>query len=85
MLKITHKIKDPNGIHARPAGLLATECKKFKSQITVEKDGKKANAVKIFEIMSLCVKGGEEIVITIDGDDETQAFDALAVFLEKYL
>lgn len=85
MLKITHKIKDLNGIHARPAGLLATECKKFKSQITVEKDGKKANAVKIFELMSLCVKGGEEIVITIDGDDETQAFDALAVFLEKYL
>ena len=85
MLKITHKIKDLNGIHARPAGLLATECKKFKSQITVEKDGKKANAVKIFELMSLCVKGGEEIVITIDGDDEIQAFDALAVFLEKYL
>ena len=85
MLKITHKVKDQNGIHARPAGLLATECKKFKSVITVEKEGKKANASKIFELMSLCVKGGEEVVITIDGDDETQAFDALAVFLEKNL
>ena len=85
MLKITHKIKDRNGIHARPAGLLATESKKFKSKIMIEKGEKKANAEKIFEVMSLCVKGGEEIVLTIEGEDETQAFDALAVFLEKNL
>ncbi len=85
MLKITHKVKDENGIHARPAGLLATESKKFKSEIFVEKGDKKANAGKIFEVMSLCVKGGEEIVITINGDDEAKAFDALAIFLEKNL
>ena len=85
MLKITHKIKDQNGIHARPAGLLATECKKFKSEILIEKDGKKANAVKIFELMSLCVKCGEEITITINGEDEAKAFDELAIFLEKNL
>ena len=85
MLKITHKIKDQNGIHARPAGLLATQCKKFKSEIAIEKDGKKANGTKIFELMSLCVKGGEEITITINGEDEVKAFEALAIFLENNL
>ena len=35
--------------------------------------------------MSLCVKGGEEITVSISGDDEVKAFDALAVFLEKNL
>ena len=85
MLTITHKVKDENGIHARPAGLLATECKNYNSEITIEKDGKKANAKKIFEVMSLCVKGGEEITIAINGDDEAKVFDALAIFLEKNL
>ena len=85
MLTIVHKIKDENGIHARPAGLLATECKNYNSEIIIEKDGKKANARKIFEVMSLCAKGGEEITVSISGDDEVKAFDALAVFLEKNL
>ena len=85
MLTIVHKIKDENGIHARPAGLLASECKNYKSEIIVEKEGKKANARKIFEIMSLCVKNGEEITISINGEDEAKAFDALAIFLEKNL
>ena len=49
MLTIVHKIKDENGIHARPAGLLASECKNYNSEITIEKDGKKANARKIFD------------------------------------
>ena len=83
MLTIAHKIKDENGIHARPAGLLANEAKKFDCDIFIEKNGKKANAKKIFEVMSLCVKGNDEISIIISGEDEKRAFDALAVFLEN--
>lgn len=85
MLTISHKVKDENGIHARPAGLLATEAKKFTSDIIVEKNGKKANAKKIFEVMSLCVKGNDEITVTISGEDEIKAFDALAIFLKNNL
>ncbi len=85
MLTISHKIKDENGIHARPAGILATEAKKFNSEIYIEKNGKKANAKKIFEVMSLCVKGNDEITVTISGDDEVKAFDTLAIFLENNL
>lgn len=85
MLTIVHKVKDENGIHARPAGLLATEAKKYTSDIFVEKNGKRANAKKIFEVMSLCVKGNDEIVVTISGEDEIKAFDALAIFLKNNL
>lgn len=85
MLTISHKVKDENGIHARPAGLLATEAKKFNSEIIIEKNGKKANAKKIFEVMSLCVKGDDEITVAISGDDEVKAFDTLAIFLENNL
>ncbi len=85
MLTITHRIKDENGIHARPAGLLAIEAKKFVCDIFVEKNGKKANAKKIFEVMSLCVKGNDEITVTISGEDEIKAFDALAIFLKNNL
>ena len=85
MKSFEYVIKDKSGIHARPAGLLASECKNYNSEITIEKDGKKANARKIFEVMSLCVKNSDEITISINGDDEAKAFDALAVFLEKNL
>lgn len=85
MLTITHRIKDENGIHARPAGLLANESKKFNSEIYVVKNEKRANAKKIFEIMSLCIKGNEEIKLEINGNDEKKAFEAIAVLLKNNL
>ena len=85
MLTISHKIKDENGIHARPAGLLASEAKKFNCEIFIVKNGKRANAKKIFELMSLCVKGNDEINLEISGDDEKKAFDAIAIFLKNNL
>lgn len=85
MLTITHTIKDENGIHARPAGLLAEVSKKFSSDIVISGGGKTANAKKIFEVMSLCLKCNDKIVISIKGDDEKNAFDEIAVFLEGNL
>lgn len=44
MKKFSYVVKDEVGIHARPAGLLVREAKKYASRVTVSKDGKTAEA-----------------------------------------
>ncbi|MBQ7250680.1 MAG: HPr family phosphocarrier protein [Bacilli bacterium] len=84
MKSFTYVITDKEGIHARPAGLVVAEAKKFASAITIENKGKKADLKRIFGVMSLCVKNGEEVVITCDGADEETASAAVEkVFKEN--
>ena len=78
-------IKDEVGIHARPAGLLVKEVKKFQSVVTVEKDGKKAEAKKLMALMGLGVKCGDEVVVEISGEDEASAYTAIKAFFENNL
>ena len=60
-------IKDSLGIHARPAGLLVAEAKKYQSAVTLEAKGKKADAKRIFAVMSLGVKCGDTVVVSCEG------------------
>ena len=53
MTEFTYAIKDPNGIHARPAGMLVKECAKYNCSITIDGNGKTADAKKIFAVMGL--------------------------------
>ena len=39
MKKFDFTVKEPLGIHARPAGMLTKEAKKYSSTITLKKDG----------------------------------------------
>ena len=56
MKEIKYVITDPEGIHARPAGLLVKAAKEFACDIKIAKDGKAMNCKAIFGIMGLGVK-----------------------------
>ena len=79
MKSFSYVITDKEGIHARPAGLVVAEAKKYASAISIENKGKKADLKRIFGVMSLCVKCGEEIIVTAEGADE----EAAAAGVEK--
>lgn len=81
MKQFKYSITDPQGMHARPAGLLVKTAGSFASNITIEKSGKAVDAKRIFGIMGLGIKSGEEVVITVEGEDEETA----AVELEKFM
>ena len=81
MKSFTYVITDKEGIHARPAGIVVAEAKKYASVITIENKGKKADLKRIFAVMSLCVKNGEEVKIVAEGADE----EAAAAGVEKVL
>lgn len=82
MQSFNYVIKDEIGIHARPAGLLAKEAKKYASVITIIKGDKQAVATKLMAVMSLGVKCGEEVTITVEGDDEEAAVAGIKEFFE---
>ena len=50
--------------------MLSREAKKYKSAICVIKDGKSANVLRLMALMSLGVKCGETVTVTIEGEDE---------------
>lgn len=85
MKKFNYTIKDSEGIHARPAGILVKAAKEFSSSVKMMKGEKEADCKKIFGIMGLCVKCGDEVVIIIEGEDEERAAEAILKCLEENL
>ena len=85
MKSFNYVIKDEIGIHARPAGLLVKEAKKFESAITLECGGKKAAATKLMAIMGMGVKNNCEVTVSAEGADEDAAIAAMQEFFEANL
>lgn len=85
MKKFVYKITDPLGIHARPAGMLARLARNYKAVCTVQGKGKTAKLSQLIQLMSIGIKHGDEIVITADGPDETEAILALSEFMKTNL
>ena len=73
-------VKDELGIHARPAGMLTKEAKKYKSTILLKKGDKEVNVLKLMALMGLGVKCGETVTVTINGEDE----ETCAAEIEKF-
>lgn len=82
MKQFSYVIKDKNGIHARPAGLLVKEAQKFKAEFMIEYKSKAVNLKKLFALMSLGVKQGDTVTVTISGDEEVQAAQALETYIK---
>lgn len=85
MKTFNYTITDEVGIHARPAGMLVKEAKKYASNVSIMKGGKKVDAKKLMVLMSLGVKCGEEIMVEVEGADEDEACAALETFFNENL
>lgn len=85
MKKFSYTIKDEIGIHARPAGLLVKEAKKYESKITVSANGKSTEATKLMALMGLGIKCGQNVDIEINGTDEQNAYEGIKAFFESNL
>jgi phosphocarrier protein HPr len=71
------------GLHARPASLFVREAKRFSSQITVRKGEREANAKSPLKIMTLGARNGDSVVIRAEGEDESEAVEALVSLISK--
>lgn len=85
MKEFQYVITDAEGIHARPAGELVKLAKTFSSNVVMKKDGKAADCKKIFALMGLGVKKDQQVSFEIEGEDETEACEALNKFMKDNL
>lgn len=85
MKELIFEIKDKNGLHARPAGVLSEAARKYNCEITIKCDGKEANAKRLLSVMSLGATCGKELSITFDGADEDLAYENVKNILYQKL
>ncbi|MCL2864024.1 MAG: HPr family phosphocarrier protein [Lachnospiraceae bacterium] len=82
-------IKNPTGLHLRPAGLFCKTAMQFSSRILIEKKSKAeditANAKSVLSVLGACIKGGDEIKIICDGEDEEKALEEMVNIIEEGL
>ncbi len=77
MIESKVKITNKHGLHARPAAKLVKLAGKFKSDITILKDGLEVNGKSIMGVMMLAAEPGSEIILRVNGEDEQEALQAL--------
>ena len=81
MVSFEFTVQDPNGLHARPAGLLIKEAMKCKSKVTLKKGNKSADAKRLFNVMAMGIKGGETITAELEGETEAKDAETLKAFI----
>ena len=78
-------IKNPSGLHARPASNFVKTANSFKCKVAVKFNDTEYNAKSILALMSAAIKSGSEIEISCDGEDEAQALAAIKAAVESGL
>lgn len=84
MIKKTITINMSTGLEARPVAQLVQVASQFDSDIHVEVGKKKVNAKSIMGMMTLGLDVGEEITVSITGDDEEAAMSSIVKFLSNH-
>ena len=75
-------IKNPTGLHLRPAGLFCKTAVQFKSRITFQHRDTTANAKSVLSVLGACIKRGDEIELICEGEDENEALQAMLKIIE---
>lgn len=77
MEKRDFMIKNRLGLHARAAAQLVQTANRFRSEITIEKDGMEVNGKSIMGILMLAAAQGSRISVAAAGEDAQQAMSAI--------
>lgn len=84
MQKTIVTIREPSGLHARPAGRIAKEATRFRCEITLRdtNGGKPVNAKSTLHILTGKFTCGTRVELVCNGEDEAEAMDAVRSLIE---
>lgn len=82
MLKQEFLIKNRLGLHARAAAQLVQTASRFRSEVTVEKEGTAVNGKSIMGILMLAAPKGSRIAVSVAGDDAEAAMTAIGRLID---
>ncbi len=78
-------IKNPTGLHLRPAGVLCKEAMNYASSITFRFENITANAKSVLSVLGACIKTGDELEFICEGTDEKEALEAIVTIVKNGL
>ena len=78
MIERELEIKNRLGLHARAAAKLVHVTGRYSSQVRLQKDGEEVDAKSILGVLLLAAAQGSRIVVRCDGEDESEAMDAIS-------
>ena len=77
-------VVNEQGLHMRPAGILAKAVKQHAGcEVTLNANGKTVKAKAPMQIMAACMKRGCEVEIVCNGADEQAVVDEIAALFES--
>lgn len=85
MKKLEIEIKNPTGLHARPAKIFVNCAKQYAAKVAVFHGEKKANGKSLISLLTLGVEHGALIRLEIEGEDEDLALEGLRAEIESGL
>lgn len=80
-LRRTVIVRNPQGLHMRPAMAFAKIATRFRSSVTVRKNDRAVNGKSGLSVMTLAALPGTELVVEVDGEDAAAALPVLAAAL----
>lgn len=76
-------VKNSTGLHARPATLLVKKASSFKSDVSIEFNGRKANVKSLIGVLSLGVTRNSTVKVIASGDDENLAVEEIVKLIDS--
>jgi phosphocarrier protein HPr len=83
MPEATVILQNATGLHARPAKIFARAAAASAGEVSVEKDGRRVNAKSVLSVLTLDCHQGDEIVISVEGDDAPATLADLVALVES--
>ena len=83
MVSKTVTIKNEQGLHMRPAGVLAKEAAKYPCEVKIKSGTKEINAKSIMMIIGGCLKCGMDVELICNGEQEEAAMDSILALFES--
>ena len=78
-------VKNPSGLHMRPAGVLVSIATKCKSEVEIIKGDRRVNPKSVLILMSASIKCNEEITVTCNGETEVEDLKTIIDAIESGL
>jgi phosphocarrier protein HPr len=81
MLQQDVEISNKLGLHARASAKLTQVASQFQSAVWLTRNQRRVNAKSIMGVMMLAAAKGATVILEIDGEDESQAMEALLALI----
>lgn len=71
------------GLHARPADLVAREARKWQSRIELVAERQRADGKSILDLLTLAAESGTRLVVEATGPDAREAVEAIGQLFDR--